>query len=70
MNKKQKLGLVVLAFILSFSLMSFKKSAKADVNTFVEKLRNAESLEYEVTAYNKNDASNKYAKKIWLGYNY
>lgn len=64
MNKKQKLGLVVLAFILSFSLMSFKKSAKADVNTFVEKLRNAESLEYEVTAYNKNDASNKYAKKF------
>lgn len=64
MNKKQKLGLVILAFILSFSLMSFKKSAKADVNTFVEKLRNAENLEYEVTAYNKNDASNKYAKKF------
>ena len=44
--------------------MSFKKSSSSDVNTFVDKLRNAKNLEYEVTVYNKNSASNKYMKKF------
>ena len=64
MNKIQKLVVIAFAFILSLSLMSFKKSSGSDVNTFIDKLRNAKNLEYEVTVYNKNSAANKYMKKF------
>ena len=64
MNKIQKLVVIAFAFVLSLSLMSFKKSSGSDVNTFIDKLRNAKNLEYEVTVYNKNSASNKYMKKF------
>ena len=64
MNKIQKLVVIAFAFVLSLSLMSFKKSSSSDVNTFADKLRNAKNLEYEVTVYNKNSASNKYMKKF------
>jgi len=64
MNKIKKLVVIAFAFVLSLSLMSFKKSSSSDVNTFVDKLRNAKNLEYEVTVYNKNSASNKYMKKF------
>ena len=56
--------MIAFAFILSLSLMSFKKSSGSDVNTFIDKLRNAKNLEYEVTVYNKNSAANKYMKKF------
>ena len=64
MNKIQKLFVITFAFVLSLSLMSFKKSSSSDVNTFIDKLRNAKNLEYEVTVYNKNSAANKYMKKF------
>ena len=55
MNKIQKLVVIAFAFILSLSLMSFKKSSGSDVNTFIDKLRNAKNLEYEVTVYNNEE---------------
>ena len=41
MNKIKKLVVIAFAFVLSLSLMSFKKSSSSDINTFVDKLRNA-----------------------------
>ena len=70
MNKIQKLVVIAFAFILSLSLMSFKKSSGSDVNTFIDKLRNAKNLEYEVTVYNKNSAANKYMKKFSSRYDH
>ena len=64
MNTIQKLVVIAFASVLSLSLMSFKKSSSSDVNTFIDKLRNAKNLEYEVTVYNKNSAANKYMKKF------
>ena len=64
MNKKQRLFAIVFAFVLSLTLMSFKKGASSDVDNFVEKLRKAENLEYDVTIYNKGNASNSEMKKF------
>lgn len=64
MNKKQRLFAIVIAFVLSLSLMSFKKGASSDVDNFVEKLRKAENLEYDVTIYNKGNSSNSEMKKF------
>ena len=49
MNKIQKLVVIAFAFVLSLSLMSFKKSSGSDVKTFIDKLRNAKNLEPYIT---------------------